>query len=409
MRSTTRNLHRFPMPAALLLLIAVSMSCGRKDTDAPQAKSEPGEAKKESTEHRQAIPETVTLTPNAIQEAAIKTWTISLVPLSNGLTLNGSVGYDENHLLVVASPVAGRVVQLPVDLGQAVIRGQPVAWIESLELGRIWQEYVRGLTELDIAQKSYDRAKLLVAAKAISDGEFQQREGDYLGKRAAVSTAEAALRQAGDNPADARKRQTAGSVPRVALRAPFNGRVVDRKVTPGSLVEALHPIVTIADLSAVWCFFQAYDKDLAVIRGGLAIVVTSDAFPDEHFTGTIDFIGSDVDAATRTVRIRATVRNREQKLRPGLFVKGRVEIPQMSEGGEVLAVPKAALQTLEGRSTLFVRLDATRFTRRFVETGQTFDQYVQVLHGVRGGEQVVVDGSFVLKSEFSKAALAEGD
>jgi cobalt-zinc-cadmium efflux system membrane fusion protein len=72
-------------------------------------------------------------------------------------------------------------------------------------------------------------------------------------------------------------------------------------------------------------------------------------------------------------------------------------------------VPKAALQALEGRSTVFVRLDAGRFTRRFVETGQTFDDYVQVLSGVRQGEQVVVDGSFVLKSEFSKAVLAESD
>jgi cobalt-zinc-cadmium efflux system membrane fusion protein len=264
------------------------------------------------------------------------------------------------------------------------------------------------LTELDIAQKSYDRAKLLVAEKAISAGEFQQREGDYLGKRAAMSAAEAALRQAGDNPADARQ-QSAAAVPRVALRAPFNGRVVDRKVTPGSLVEALHPIVTIADLSSVWCFFQVYEKDLAVIRAGLSIAVTSDAFPSDRFSGAIDFIGGDVDASTRTIRVRATVRNREQKLRPGLFVKGRVDVPRAGKGEEVLAVPKAALQTLEGRSTVFVRLDATKFARRFVETGQTFDDYVQVLSGVRAGEQVVVDGSFVLKSEFSKAALSEGD
>jgi len=408
MTGHTSNVTLALSTAALLILAAFSGACGRREAGAPEMKAEQGGAKQESTEHREAIPETVTLTPNAIEEAAIKTWTIAMVPLSNGLTLNGSVGYDENHLLVVAPSVGGRVVQLPVDLGQAVVKGQPVAWIESLELGHARQEYLRALTELNIAQKGFDRARLLVAAKAISDGEFQQREGDYLSKRAAVSASESALRQGGDNPDDARQ-QTAAAVPRVALRAPFNGRVVDRKVTPGTLVEALHPIITIADLSAVWCFFQAYDKELAVIRAGLPIAVTSDAFPNEHFTGTIDFIGSDVDASTRTVRVRATVRNRGQQLRPGLFVKGRLEVPRMSKGGDVLAVPKAALQTLEGRSTVFVRLDATRFTRRFVETGQTFDEYVQVLHGVQAGEQVVVEGSFVLKSEFSKAGLAEGD
>jgi membrane fusion protein, heavy metal efflux system len=408
MRSQTSNITLALSTGTLVVLAAFATSCGRKEARSREAKPEQGGAKQESTEHRENIPETVTLTLSAIQEAAIKTWTIALVPLSNGLALNGSVGYDENHLLVVAPPVAGRVVQLPVDLGQAVVKGQPVAWIESLELGHARQEYVRALTELNIAQKGFDRAKLLAAAKAISDGEFQQREGDYLAKRAAVSASEAALRQAGDNPADARQ-QSASAVPRVALRAPFNGRVVDRKVTPGTLVEALHPIITIADLSAVWCFFQAHDQDLAVVRAGLPIAVTSDAFPNEHFTGTIDFIGSDVDATTRTVRVRATVRNRRQQLRPGLFVKGRLEVPRASTAADVLAVPRAALQTIEGRSTVFVRLDGTRFARRFVETGQTFDEYVQVLNGVRAGEQVVVEGSFVLKSEFSKAALAEGD
>ena len=408
MRSHTRNVPLAIFAAALALLVLVVSACARKQTPVTDAKSEGGEAKKESAEHGEALPETVSLTSAAIQEAGIKTWTIAPVPLGNSLTLNGSVAYDENHLLVVAPPVAGRVVQLPVDLGQAVNKGQPVAWIESIELGRARQEYGRALTELEIAQKSYDRAKLLVAEKAISAGEFQQREGDYLGKRAAVSAAEAALRQAGDNPADARQ-QSAAAVPRVALRAPFNGRVIDRKVTPGSLVEALHPIVTIADLSSVWCFFQVYEKDLAAMRASLPIAVTSDAFPNDRFTGVIDFVGGDVDASTRTIRVRATVRNREQKLRPGLFVKGRVEVPRASKGEEVLAVPKGALQTLEGRSTVFVRLDATKFARRFVETGQTFDDYVQVLNGVRAGEEVVVDGSFVMKSEFSKAALSEGD
>lgn len=408
MRSHTSN---FRFVLALLALASLGLfgsSCARKETAPADTKTENAEPKKESARHGEALPETVTLTPSAIQEASIKTWTVAPVPLGNGLTLNGSVAYDENHLLVVAPPVAGRVVQLPVDLGQVVAKGQPVAWIESMELGRSRQEYLRAFTELGIAQKSYDRAKLLVAEKAISAGEFQQREGDYLGKRAAVSSAEAALRQAGDNPADARK-EAPGTVPRVALRAPFNGRVVDRKVTPGSLVEALHPIVTIADLSSVWCFFQVYEKDLAVMRTGLPIAVTSDAFPDQHFTGTVDFVGGDVDGATRTVRIRATVRNREQKLRPGLFVKGRLDVRRIGASESVLAVPKAALQTLEGRSTVFVRLDTTKFARRFVEIGQTFNDDVQVLSGLRVGEQVVVDGAFVLKSEFSKAALSEGD
>lgn len=392
---------RFVRVAMSLTVAAVIAAIGCKGSE-PKPEAEKKEVKSESEKQ----PDSVALTPQAIQEAGIKTWTAAPVALGNTLTLNGTVAYDENHLLVIAPPVSGRVVQIPVDLGQRVSKGQPVAWIESVELSRARQEYVRALTEFEIAQKSYERAKLLVAEKAISAGEFQQREGDYLGKRAAVTTAEGALRQVGDDPAAARQ-QSSAAVPRVALRAPFAGHVVDRKVTPGALVEALHPILTVADLSTVWCFFNVYDKDLAAIRTGLPISVTADAFPGEVLKGSVNFVGSEVDPATRTVRIRATVRNPGLRLGPGLFVKGRIEVPRTAANSQVMAVPKGALQTLEGRTTIFVRLDATKFARRFVETGPTFDEYVQILSGLRSGEQVVVNGSFVMKSEFSKASLKE--
>jgi len=395
MRNAIRSL--VPLITALALMLP---GCNQNPTQ-----FESVEPRQEKGERKEQLPETVSISPTAMREAAIKTWIVAPVQAGNTITLNGSAGYDENHLLVLAPAVSGRVAQL-VDLGKAVRKGQPVAWIESVELGRARQEYVRAITDFEIAQKTYERSKRLAAEKAISAGEFQQREGDYLTKRAAVTAAEAALRQAGDDPTEARQ-QGAAALPRVALRAPFDGRVVDRKVNPGAMVEALHPIITVADLSSVWCFFQVYDKDLGAIRMGLPIEVSSDAFPGERLVGKIDFIGSDVDVTTRTVRVRATVRNREQKLRAGMFVRGRIEASESPAAAAMVAVPKSALQTLEGRPTVFVRVAPTKFARRFVETGRTFDEYVQILSGIRPGDEVVVDGSFVLKSEFSKAALAE--
>lgn len=395
MRNAIRSL--VPLITALALMLP---GCNQNPTQ-----FESVEPRQEKGERKEQLPETVSISPTAVREAAIKTWIVAPVQAGNTITLNGSAGYDESHLLVLAPAVSGRVAQL-VDLGKAVRKGQPVAWIESVELGRARQEYVRAITDFEIAQKTYERSKRLAAEKAISAGEFQQREGDYLTKRAAVTAAEAALRQAGDDPTEARQ-QGAAALPRVALRAPFDGRVVDRKVNPGAMVEALHPIITVADLSSVWCFFQVYDKDLGAIRMGLPIEVSSDAFPGERLVGKIDFIGSDVDVTTRTVRVRATVRNREQKLRAGMFVRGRIEAFESPAAAAMVAVPKSALQTLEGRPTVFVRVAPTKFARRFVETGRTFDEYVQILSGIRPGDEVVVDGSFVLKSEFSKAALAE--
>lgn len=391
----------------LLLALATVTACSKKQEEAKGEAAEQAEKKPaagEEGEEAEELPEQVTLDAEAVAAAGIKTWKALPIEVGNVLTLNGNVAFNENRLLAVSTLVPGRVVQLPVDLGQAVSKGQPVAWIESMELGRMRQEYLRAATEADIAEKSHERAKLLVAEKAIAAGEFQQREGDYRSKQSALAAAELALRQAGDDPRQAR---SAGA-PRVAVRAPFAGRVIDRKVTPGALVEALHPLVTVADLSNVWVFLRVYEKDLGVIRTGLPITVTTEALPDTRFSGTIDYVGSEVDPNTRTTRIRATVRNAGERLRPGLFVSGRLEVAGGARKEEkLLAVPNGAIQTLAGKPTIFVQTAPNTYARRTLEAGRGFGDYVEVLAGLKAGEEVVTEGSFILKSQFSKAELVE--
>jgi cobalt-zinc-cadmium efflux system membrane fusion protein len=259
-----------------------------------------------------------------------------------------------------------------------------------------------------------------VQAKAISAGEFQSREGDYLSKKAAVEAAERALHLYGDSEQEvgrlrARFESDAGGAadseaPRLVLRAPFDGRVVDRKVTPGSLVEALQPLMTVANLSRVWVFLQAYEKDLALLHNGLVVTIRTEAYPQESFKGRIDFVGSTLDSTTRTVRVRATVENRSEKLKPGMFVKAHVDVPKpAAEAKLILVVPQSALQTLEGRTTLFIEVQERVFERRFVEVGHSFEGFTEILSGVKAGDVVVSEGSFVMKSEFAKASLAEED
>jgi cobalt-zinc-cadmium efflux system membrane fusion protein len=298
-----------------------------------------------------------------------------------------------------------------VDLGDRVAKGQPIAWLESVELGKAREDYIRAAADLRVAEKAFERARRLVAEKAISGGEFQSREADYQSRRAALQAAAGVLRQAGESESQIRTFGETGSagpgVARVAVRSPFAGQVIDRKVTPGTLVEAFQPLVTVADLSSLWVFFQVAEKDLALLRDGLPVRILSESYPDERFAGRVDFIGGELDAATRTVRVRATVVNRGAKLKPGLFVKGQIEIPRPQKETGVLAVPQSALQTLEGRPTVFVRSGPETFVRRFVETGHTFEGFTEVLSGIRRGEVVVTEGSFVLKSEFAKATLAD--
>ncbi len=395
------------------LVVAASGSCRKTAGPVPAA----AKPENEEGEKHEETPGRVTLTAAAISEAGIATWQVKPVDLEHLLVLTGSVGHDENRLLQVASNVRGRVVSIPVDLGARVRKGDALLVLESVELGRAREEFLRETSTLRVASRAYERAKTLVEAKAISSGEFQAREGEYLSRKAAAQAAERALHLLGDDDDEIRRLRTAaesdgdlhtGDAPRLTLRAPFDGRVADRKVTPGALVEALQPLAIVANLSSVWVFLQAYEKDLALLHTGLPVTIRTEAYPQESFKGRIDFVGSSLDPATRTVRIRATVENPTEKLKPGMFVKAHVDVPKpAAEARLILVVPQSALQTLEGRTTLFVQAEPGVFERRFVEVGHSFEGFTEVLAGVKAGDIVVTEGSFVVKSEFAKASLQE--
>jgi cobalt-zinc-cadmium efflux system membrane fusion protein len=339
--------------------------------------------------------------------------------LEHLLVLTGTVGHDENRLLHVASNLRGRVAGIPVDLGQRVRKGDPIVWIESVELSHAWDEFVKALSELRIAERAYDRARSLLEAKAISAGEYQTREGVYLARTVEAGTLERTLRlygEGGDEIAAVRSAvEKNAELPlpaegphRLAVRAPFDGKIIERKVTPGTLVDALQPLVSVADLSSVWVFLKAYEKDLPLLEEGLPVAIRAEAYPQESFPGRVDFVGSVVDAASRTIQVRATVDNRAEKLRPGMFVKATVDVPRpQSEAHRVVAVPQSALQTLEARTVVFVQTEPGVFVKRTVEVGHTFEGFTEILVGIAVDDVVVTEGSFVLKSEFAKATLKE--
>ncbi len=404
---------------ALVVAAGLGGAGCRKKAPAP-VPGESAKAEHDKPGEREGLPESVHLTPAAIAEAAIAMWKVQPVDLEHLLVLTGSVGHNENRLLQLAANVKGRVVSIPVDLGARVRSGDPILEIESVDLGRAREEFLSELSGLRVSARAYERAKALVEAKAISAGEFQTREGDFLAKKAAAQAAERALHLYGvSDPEIAGLRAAVESnsalpsgpdAPRLTIRAPFEGRVIDRKVTPGALVEAMQPLVTIANLSSVWVFLQAYEKDLALLREGLSVTIRTEAYPQEFFHGRVDYLGSVVDAATRTVRLRATVLNTGEKLRPGMFVKAQVEVPKpAAEAKAILAVPQSALQTLDGKTTVFVQTEPGVFVRHLVETGHTFEGFTEILSGVKPGDVIVTEGSFVLKSEFAKASLVEED
>jgi len=171
-------------------------------------------------------------------------------------------------------------------------------------------------------------------------------------------------------------------------------------------VRAEDVIADIADLSEVWFLGRVFEKDLERVRAGAAAEVELNAFPQRHFSGSIEYVGRQIDPIARTVTARVRLRNPDGALRLGLF--GTAHVSSGSEQSEpVLVIARNAVTEISGKPVVFVRQPDGDFELHEVNLGESSLGRVRVLSGLREGEAVVVDGVFTLKSSVLRGSLAE--
>jgi cobalt-zinc-cadmium efflux system membrane fusion protein len=183
------------------------------------------------------------------------------------------------------------------------------------------------------------------------------------------------------------------------LRSPIAGTVIDRQIALGEYVTEQKPAFTIADLGTVWVDFSVYRRDLKRVRPGDTVVVDAEdgGPPIETKISYVSPIGS---SDTQSALARAVVDNAEQRLRPGLFVTGRLIL---SAKPVPIAVKISALQTLENRTVVFVR-NGDKFEPREVELGERDPESIEILFGVLEGDVYAARNSFVIKAESAKGS-----
>ncbi len=192
---------------------------------------------------------------------------------------------------------------------------------------------------------------------------------------------------------------------RYELRSPITGRVVLHSAVVGEAVSVGDALFSVADLSSLWLFISLSESDLVSVRLGAPMLFTADGLPGRGFEGSIDWISSEVDDRTRTVRARASLDNEDGLLRPNMF--GRVRV--IAYGGEeLLTVPASAVQTDGCCSLVFIKESDTLYRPRKVSLGATSSGFVQVVRGVADGQTVVTAGSFLLKTEILKGSIGAG-
>ena len=377
-----------------VLLLASPMGCDRAPTSAQQSGP-----KRSSGEVR-----LVRLPPEVLTRSGVTVEPVGRTAFSTYRDFPGTIKPSENASAEITALVRGRVVEVNADLGKNVRAGERLALLYSKELGLTQSAFLTAHARLHVAEQVFSRATFLLNEKVIGKGEFQRREGDLVSARAEAKEAKNHLKLLGmtneDIAAVGRTQEIRSSIPIVA---PFAGRIIQRNVRAGEVVETMQKLFTVADLSTVWVLADVPEKDIGFVQdrgpesGSVEVQVS--AYPREVFHGEVAHIGEVLDPATRTMRVRVEVPNPDGRLKPEMYATVRVV---SKPEPDAITIPKAAVQQDRGESVVFVRLNEQEFGRRVVHIAEQNDKHVHVLDGLTEGEQVVVAGAYMLKSELAR-------
>lgn len=342
----------------------------------------------------------VTLTPELQQRAQVATEPVTKRALAPSLELVGSVDYDPNAVADVGGRIPGRITKLMVSVGDMVTDGQPLLEIESNELGEALAALLSARANL-IAAENQVRRETALGQKQLSTAPIlETARANAKALHAEVTGAEQRLLAMGLTPGELAKLGTGAGPRRITLRAPIAGEVVERYAMLGQVVDATRPVLRIADLSRLWIELALFERDLARVQIGNAVEILAETYPDKKFLGKVAHVNAAVDEVTRTATVRIEVPNPERLLRPGQFVRARVQ--RVDSNAPILAIPVKAVQQIDGQPGVFVDKGNGRYVSLPVEIGRADGELVEITRGLLEGDHVVTAGGFVLKSELQR-------
>lgn len=335
--------------------------------------------------------------------------------IASSIAAGGRIAFDDLRVSHVFSPVTGRVTRVIAQLGQRVRKGTPLLAIASPDVGTAVADEVKARADLAAARHEFDRQEKLFAANAGPQRDLELAEDNY---RKAKAEEERALQRLRFLRADRMNAVTQ----EYTLVSEIDGRVIARNVTPGLEIQGQFSggtpsgeLFTIGDTEWVWLLADVAESDLPEVREGATVKVRVLAYPDRIFGGRVDWIGSTLDPALRTARIRCALPNVEGLLKPEMFASVLIDRPAVL----TVAVPRQAVERINDHDFVYVasgvRPDGKliferrrvmtpsyaswreRGARRHSEVFLPFDgrepeaEFVAVRGGLSEGDRILVD------------------
>lgn len=329
----------------------------------------------------------IKISTEKIQKLGVRTEAASLRNLDKVIRAAGRIEPDERRTYAISPKFEGYVERLHVNVtGQPVSKGQPLFEVYSPELVSAQREYA-------------------IAAQGVES--LKGAEGSTLdGMRQLADSSLARLRNWDISDEQLKSLAKSGEARRtLTFRSPVNGIVTEKKAVQGMRFGAGDALYQVTDLSAVWAVADVFEQDIGWVKPGAKAKVKINAYPDKVFEGTISYVYPTLKAETRTIPVRIDLPNPNNLLKPGMFAQ--LELPSAAKGA-VVTIPNSAVIDSGTRQIVLVQAKEGRFEPRDVKLGARSDDRIEVLDGVREGEQVVVAANFLIDAESNLKAAVGG-
>ncbi|CAH1906152.1 Efflux RND transporter periplasmic adaptor subunit [Candidatus Nitrotoga sp. HW29] len=343
----------------------------------------------------QATSDQLRFAANAPQLSFLKIKTVEAFPEPLVEPLNGRIVYNDNHTARVFSPLIGRVVKIPAEVGMQIKKGDQLLVLDSPDFAMAIADNVKADADLLRKQEIYERTKQLYQVKGIARKEVEAAVADWQQAQAESRRTKARIKNLNaDVPTSAGQ---------FILRAPIDGIISERQVNAGSEVrsDAANPLFVITDPLHLWVQIDLPERQLDKVSLGDLVSVEVDAYPGETFQGKVTVIGGTVDPFTRRIQVRCELDNPHLKLKPEMFAR---VIPIVNGKSKLPRVPNASIVTQGLFSYLFVEQSPGVLQRRRVTLSLQGSEYAYVKEGLQAGERVVTSGALLLNSELGIAS-----
>jgi multidrug efflux pump subunit AcrA (membrane-fusion protein) len=322
--------------------------------------------------------------------------------------------YEE---VTVSSEVEGRVDDVLVDVGDHVGRGQAMVKVSPVELQyaldqqraslrqararlglsedgpelkdvRDAAEVKKAAADLNEADQKYRRAKAMMDQGLLPQQNFDEVESKYKSARAAydlaVQTVENIRHQVSQYRATVALAQK--KLLDAVIRAPFEGQIKTRTVTPGQYLKVQTPVMVIVSIDPMRVRLKVPEKMAAWVKSDQEVTLSVEAYPDRTFSGKISRINPSVEEQTRSFEIEALIVNRDGLLKPGFFVKASIPSNRVESG---LFVPYSALQYVYGLYKVYT-VEGNLLKEKDVKIGERRGDQVEVLEGISAADRVAL-------------------